>query len=598
MLRAAVSFFPRPKDLLPCRTKLCRERSASWPCCSAGPGRRPPTRRPRTTPSESCTPSSTGRPEYLAAVLAAHFKGVAEIQALPDASANYLLISAAPSALDEVVQTLNQIDRPPQTVSVEILIVSVAVKKADDKTAPADDVDEKAFSGPIADVKAKVEALQKKGALGEVKRLLITAVEGQPANVTVGENKPYVVGMTVRATGMVSRSIAYRNTGTQADATVRVLPDKVVSVDLKLEDSRMIPSRGRHPHQHGREQQADHSGGVQHGQRDQQARPAVGPDAGGRGREGRRQDRQVPHLRHRRRPRDRAGREAGEGARNEPGQITSEGDLSCPDIFWPGAAVLGLTYLAFARPRPAPAEVKRTVVVVQHRPAKDLADLLRQYFAGAAEIQAVGNDLLIRAAPPAFDDVIAAVGKLDREPRTVSVEVLIAEAAPDAKDADFRGPAADVAGRMEEMRGKGGLTELKRVRLTLVEGRQSSLLAGDAKPSVAGIFSTAAGRASRAITYRNVGADVQATATVTPDGLVAVDLHLTDVRARVPEDGVPVGVDEKGKQVFATEYLETRWNGRVDVPDGQARVVQDEKAASGKTRLIVVVTAQVVDPEK
>jgi len=39
------------------------------------------------------------------------------------------------------------------------------------------------------------------------------------------------------ATGRTSRSITYRNSGIKADATVRVSPDKVVTLDLKLEDS-------------------------------------------------------------------------------------------------------------------------------------------------------------------------------------------------------------------------------------------------------------------------------------------------------------------------------------------------------------------------
>ena len=171
-------------------------------------------------------PVKHGAAKDLAAVLNEHFKGVADFQAAPDASTNYLLIRAAPSALDEVLKVLAQIDRAPQTVSVEILIVTVAAKKADDKTAPAEDVDEKTFNGPIADVKAQVDALQKKGALSDLKRLQLTAVEGQAASVEVGENRPYVVGATVRATGLVSRNVAYRNVGTKADATVRRVAGK------------------------------------------------------------------------------------------------------------------------------------------------------------------------------------------------------------------------------------------------------------------------------------------------------------------------------------------------------------------------------------
>ena len=179
-----------------------------------------------------------GSAKDLAAVLGEHFKGVAEVQALPDASGNCLLVSAAPSAFDEVVQTLAELDRPPQTVELDILIASVAVKKAEgDKTNPPEGVDEKTLTGPVADVTAKIEALQKNGALSGLKHIRLTAVEGRPASVLVGENKPYVTALNVAATGRAFRGISYRNSGIQADATVRVAPDKVVTVDLKLEDS-------------------------------------------------------------------------------------------------------------------------------------------------------------------------------------------------------------------------------------------------------------------------------------------------------------------------------------------------------------------------
>jgi type II secretory pathway component GspD/PulD (secretin) len=173
----------------------------------------------------------------LAAVLGEHLKGVAEIQALPDATSNCLLINASPSALDEVVKVLEQLDRRPQTVSIEIVIAEIGKKAEGEKTAPAEDVDEKDFTGTIADVNSRVEALQKKGIISGVKRLQLTAVEGLSASVSVGENKPYVTGMNHVATGATVRSISYRNAGIKADASVRVSSEKVVTLDLKLEDA-------------------------------------------------------------------------------------------------------------------------------------------------------------------------------------------------------------------------------------------------------------------------------------------------------------------------------------------------------------------------
>ena len=97
-----------------------------------------------------------GTAKDLAPVLAGSFKGVAEVQALPDPTSNCLLISAAPAALDDVVKILEQIDRRPQTASVEIWILEVGGKKAGgDKTAPAEEVNEKDLSGTVAEVSAE-----------------------------------------------------------------------------------------------------------------------------------------------------------------------------------------------------------------------------------------------------------------------------------------------------------------------------------------------------------------------------------------------------------------------------------------------------------
>src|SRR5262249_12933552 len=69
----------------------------------------------------------------LAAVLAKQFKGAAEIQAGPDGSGNVLLISAPPAVFDEVMKIVELLDRKPQSVAVEVWLVEVAARKADDK---------------------------------------------------------------------------------------------------------------------------------------------------------------------------------------------------------------------------------------------------------------------------------------------------------------------------------------------------------------------------------------------------------------------------------------------------------------------------------
>ena len=85
----------------------------------------------------------------LAGILAKHFKGAAEIQAGPEGTSNCLLINAQPAVFDEVMKTLEQLDRRPHSVAVEVFVIELPMKKADDK---GNRPDERDFSGTIDDV--------------------------------------------------------------------------------------------------------------------------------------------------------------------------------------------------------------------------------------------------------------------------------------------------------------------------------------------------------------------------------------------------------------------------------------------------------------
>jgi hypothetical protein len=182
-----------------------------------------------------------GAAKDLAAVLGKHFKGDAEVQVLPESPANCLLISAPASVFDEVVKLLGQLDRPPQTVVVELLVAELPSDDAKPDPA-AKELDVKDFTGPAADVLAKLDARQRNGQIGTVRRVQWTLVEGRRSTVYIGENKPYVTGLVTTATGRTSRTVARQLVGTQALATARVLADKQIEIDLNLTDSRMVPN--------------------------------------------------------------------------------------------------------------------------------------------------------------------------------------------------------------------------------------------------------------------------------------------------------------------------------------------------------------------
>jgi type II secretory pathway component HofQ len=182
-----------------------------------------------------------GTAKDLAPVLAKHFKGEAEVQAMPDAMGNCLLINATSAVFDEVVKLLAQLDRPPQSLVIEIYAAEVPAKKSDDKTDADKALDLKEFTGSAEAVVAKLEALRGKGAVGTLNRLQFTVVEGRPASVLAGESKPFTSGMTVTATGRTARSVMYRNLGDQAHVTAHVGADKKIEIDLEFSQSRAKP---------------------------------------------------------------------------------------------------------------------------------------------------------------------------------------------------------------------------------------------------------------------------------------------------------------------------------------------------------------------
>jgi hypothetical protein len=69
----------------------------------------------------------------------------------------------------------------------------------------------------------------------------MTLVEGQPSSLLLGQSKPYVTGVTKTATGVLSRSISFRNLGTQLKATARVGAKDKIEIDLDLSESRAVP---------------------------------------------------------------------------------------------------------------------------------------------------------------------------------------------------------------------------------------------------------------------------------------------------------------------------------------------------------------------
>jgi hypothetical protein len=182
--------------------------------------------RPTVEPKRGAYVVKHAAAKTLAGILAKHFKGAAAIQTGPDGTSNCLLINAPPAVFDEVMKTLEKLDRRPQSVAVVVFVVELPATKADDTdNRPG----EKDFSGTIDDVARRLGTMLKKRQVAGFKRIQLSTLEGQVGSLMLGESKPYAMGAT---------TTIYRTVGTQVKVTPQVTADGSVMLDLNVQDSR------------------------------------------------------------------------------------------------------------------------------------------------------------------------------------------------------------------------------------------------------------------------------------------------------------------------------------------------------------------------
>jgi type II secretory pathway component GspD/PulD (secretin) len=166
----------------------------------------------------------------LAEVLARNFKGEATVSALP--TGNALLVTASPQVTADLTKLLDQIDRKPQTVEVEVVLIEVPAPKDGKELTPA-----------------AAEALVKDG---RGQRIKLRAVEGEPVTSTTGGSKPVTTSSTIVGGGgrgafggggpVAQRAISYHPVGTTVKLTARVGSEDTVALDLNVQDSRVRPA--------------------------------------------------------------------------------------------------------------------------------------------------------------------------------------------------------------------------------------------------------------------------------------------------------------------------------------------------------------------
>jgi len=154
------------------------------------------------------------------------FRDEPRLTIVPDTLSNALLIRASEEVLDEVIDALKTLDRPPKVATFAVHLVQVTSDKESVREA---------LSGPRDQVKRAVSELQSDGDIFVSDRIELTTLENQPAHVQVGRQTPMVTGTNVTPRGRMS-SYDTVNVGTMVSLTFRA-NDKGVVLDLKFEKS-------------------------------------------------------------------------------------------------------------------------------------------------------------------------------------------------------------------------------------------------------------------------------------------------------------------------------------------------------------------------
>jgi len=242
---------------------------------------------------------------------------------------------------------------------------------------------------------------------------------------------------------------------------------------------------------------------------------------------------------------------------------------------------------------PSPPKLQRAHYVVRHADPLTLAEVVGTHFKGDATLVAApagsGSAVLICGTPATVSEVVKLLEQLDKKPRTVEVEIIIAEL-PVKKDGKELTPAELATAEALVKDGKG-----QRVKLVAIEGREVMTQIGGSKPYVsssvvAGGFGKGGNPpvAQRSINYQSVGMTVKMTPRIGVDNAVALELNVQESKVRPPDAG-----DEVGAATMETTTLNTKLN----ILAGRSVVAQSVRSETktGAMISVVIVRAKVVD---
>jgi type II secretory pathway component GspD/PulD (secretin) len=140
---------------------------------------------------------------------------------------NVIFVEAPRGEKAEILEVVRQLDRPPATVAVDVLVVEYDQR----------DTNPKIESGSETEVKRALEEWEKQERLRVAQRLRLTTLSNQTVEVQVGQDAPNRTGQQ-QSGGRRVNTYSISTTGTLFRCVPRVSTDGSVAMDVSLEPSK------------------------------------------------------------------------------------------------------------------------------------------------------------------------------------------------------------------------------------------------------------------------------------------------------------------------------------------------------------------------
>ena len=169
---------------------------------------------------------------------------IRQVAIVPEMIGNSLIVSGPPDAVEEVGQLLEKLDQSAAMVRIEVIIAEVpAAAGSPPAGKPPAAPDQKPATGSAAKKAhgaGQLRVVEKPEQMEPLVSAQLTTLANNPAYCQMGKREPRITGSHMMPTGRVS-SVTMESTGTIVAFTPRVGPDRVVTLEIDVEDSRLGP---------------------------------------------------------------------------------------------------------------------------------------------------------------------------------------------------------------------------------------------------------------------------------------------------------------------------------------------------------------------